>query len=331
MSDFVDGRELSRKLIEVLRNAKMARLAVAFWGQGAADALGIRDGASAEFQIVCNLMSGGTNPHEIRILLERGIDVRQLNDLHAKLGVIDDLSFLGSSNMSTNGLGAEGAEAGWREANVVFDRARPEIVNMFEKFWAEATKIKKNDLAAAEKAWAIRRRGGAAAAVRGLSLVQVLRTAPKELDALNVRMVVYDAITEEDDLKVLRDGERDARKKHGDRFDVYWDWDILTEEAQDAYLVDFNWLAKGNDIENGGLYRRKTDEYPDFKRDGQIFHPAYKIKRIEGMTFGNADKEVIRSAFRSYIRNRHTAKGDDTTRSYNFPISELSEYLPPVG
>lgn len=160
MTDFVNGPELSRQLAVAIRNATTARLAVAFWGNGAADMLGIQGESDVKLQVVCNLLTGGTNPHEIRTLLSRGVDVRQLNDLHAKFGVIDDLSFLGSSNMSTNGLGAEGAELGWREANVIYNRSRPEIVTMFESFWGKSTEITETDLETAAAAWAARRRGG---------------------------------------------------------------------------------------------------------------------------------------------------------------------------
>ena len=192
MPVFIDGPELSRQLANALKNAKTARLAVAFWGLGATERLGLQHKAGVKLQIVCNLLSGGTNPHEIRTLLSSGVDVRQLNDLHAKIGVIDKLSFLGSSNMSTNGLGDEGDEAGWREANVIYNHERREIYEMFEGFWENSSKIEEVDLDKAALAWAARRRGNAAATTMDQTLIDVLRSAPAQLDALNVRMVVYD-------------------------------------------------------------------------------------------------------------------------------------------
>lgn len=220
MPDFVNGPKLSRQLADALRNAKTARLAVAFWGNGAADKLGIQDKSGVRIQIVCNLLTGGTNPDEIRTLISRGADVRQLNDLHAKLGVIDGLSFLGSSNMSINGLGAEGA---WREANVIYNRARPEIVELFKHFWDNATEIKEADLQAAAVAWSARGRenAAAAAAIGGRTLVEVLRTEPAQLDALNVRMVVYDTVTDEEELATLDNADELARQKYGDAFETY--------------------------------------------------------------------------------------------------------------
>ena len=165
MPDFVDGPKLSQRLFTALRDAMDVRLAVAFWGAGAAETLGIHVGVGARFRVVCNLSSGGTNPHEIRELLKRGVEVRQLNDLHAKIGVVDDLSFLGSSNMSTNGLGGEYTRTGWREANIVYQNARPEIASRFDDFWRIGTEITEADLKKAKAAWRALRKGIKFAAV----------------------------------------------------------------------------------------------------------------------------------------------------------------------
>lgn len=330
MPDFVGGSELLDRLAAALRDATDARLAVAFWGEGAADALGIHGGNGFRLRIVCNLRSGGTNPGEIRTLRDRGAEVRQLDDLHAKLGVIDDLSFLGSSNMSTNGLGAEGREARWREANVLYDNARPEILNMFDHFWQNAREIGEADLQAAAKAWAVRRRGNAVvAASRGdLSLTDILRNAPAQLDALNVRMVVYDTPTNERDLAVLYQADREARERYGEAFSVYRNWNTMREEAETAYLVDYDWPCRGR-IARGSLYRRDTGSFPDFEENGETFHVAFEIDDIEGISFGAEDKAAIRSAFHSYVGDGHTGEHRDV-RSYNFPISELASYLPPL-
>jgi hypothetical protein len=303
---------------------------VAFWGEGAADELGIRDDAVVEVKIVCNLLSGGTNPHEIRTLLSRGAKVRQLNDLHAKLGVIDDIAFLGSSNMSTNGLGAEGANAGWREANVIYKSDRQEIAAMFEDFWDKSAEINEADLDAAAVAWAARSRGDAtaAAAIGGRALVDVLRTAPAQLDALNVRMVVYDKVIDEDELAILDNAEKQARQRYGDAFQVYWDWDSMATDAANAYLIDYQWPSRGM-IARGSLYRRDSASFPDFKENEEVFHTAYDIDTIAGIIFGAADRKAIREAFHNYVRDGHVGEEDDQ-RAYNFPISELARYLPPV-
>ncbi|WP_170764596.1 phospholipase D family protein [Ruegeria lacuscaerulensis] len=329
MPDFVNGNELLQCLATAIRDAKDVRLAVAFWGDGAADALGIDEGFGAKFRIVCNLMSGGTNPNEIRRLQVRGAEVRQLNDLHAKVGVTDDLSFLGSSNMSTNGLGDEGSGASWREANIVYRNSRPEIEKIFEEFWRDSTEISKADLQNAEAVWTARRKGNAVASVgvAKRSLLDVLRTSPEYLGALNVRMVVYDTVTDPEELAILDRAEAEAQQRYNGPFEVYWDWESMETEAADAYLVDFDWPAKGK-IDEGNLYRREKHNFKDFSNEAGIFHAVLEIETIEGITFGAADKFAIRGAFHRYVQDGH--KGEyESQRSYNFPISELAPYLPP--
>ncbi|WP_010510526.1 phospholipase D family protein [Komagataeibacter europaeus] len=324
MPIIVDGTELSRRLKKALNKATNACFAVAFWGRGAAEEIGMGDGM--DIRIVCNLLTGGTNPDEIRKLIRRGAKVRQLNNLHAKIGVTDHFSFLGSSNMSTNGLGNDGAEAGWMEANVIYENRCPIITEMFEDFWEKSSKIEDDHLIAATKVWELRRRGEVAIASVNTtrSLVDVLRNSPEQLDALNVRMVVYNTVTDEDDLIILEKGDEEAQSRYGKAFEIYCDWDSIADEAANAYLVDYDWPARGQ-IARGGLYRRDTRNFPDFLHDGKTFHPVYKIDNIEGITFDKVDKAFIRAAFHMYVQEGRDGEGG---RHYNFPISELAPYLP---
>ena len=328
MPDFVDGPKLSQRLATAVRDAKDVRLAVAFWGAGAAKALGIDVGVGAKFRVVCNLSSGGTNPHEIRKLRKCGVEVRQLNDLHAKIGVVGDLSFLGSSNMSTNGLSGEYTGTGWREANIVYQNARPEIVNMFDDFWRVGTEINEEDLMKAEAAWGARAKGNAIVAVGNgnPSLVDVLRSTPEHLDTLNVRMVAYDDMTDAKEIDEYNRAKKEARDRFTKSFDVFVDWKSMKKKAPDAYLVDYYWTAKGR-IAGGSLWRRDVQNFPDFKRKRETFNTIFKIETIEGATFGKEDKSTIRAALRDYVKDGHKGECDDERR-YNFPISKLAPYLP---
>lgn len=328
MPNFLDGSDLLKRLSLEVRKEQSVDLAVAFWGAGAAKSLELQKGTGA--RIICNLMSGGTNPREISTLRECGVEVRQLNNLHAKIGVVGDISFVGSSNMSANGLGAEGSAANWLEANVVYDRNRPEIAEMFEKYWLESDAISESDLEAAKVAWAERQRANAAQSakqgVRGL--VDVLRTSPEVLDALNVRMVVYDTVTDAEELDVLKNAEDHASDLYGQTFSVYWNWPSLASDAANAFLIDYDWPSRGR-IARGTLYRRNSKEFPDFKQDGETFHAAYEVDDIEGITFSVSDKEAIRTAFHGYVRNG-AASENEGQRAYNFLVSELAKYLPPA-
>ena len=276
---------------------------------------------------------GGTNPKEIRQLQNFGVKIRQLNDLHAKVGVVGGFSFLGSSNMSTNGLGDEGSETGWQEANVTYSRERPEIVEMIETFWEKASEIKEADLKKAELAWSTRRKGNAAskAQAAGLSIVEMLRTQPGVLDDLSVRMVVYDTVTTREELEILDAADRQAQSAFGDAFEVYWGWDSLVTEASQSYLVDFDWPARGS-IARGALYFRDTSRFADFEKDGEKFQVVHEVDSIEGIKFTASDKAQLKKAFHEYVRAGNMGEEPDHSkeRSYNFPISELAPFLPPL-
>ena len=103
----------------LLADATHARLAVAFWGKGAIERLGLdRPGLTAE--ILCNLESGACNPNELRRLYDHPrITLRSHPALHAKVWWTSGGAVHGSSNASANGLAVEDeAAGGWHEANV---------------------------------------------------------------------------------------------------------------------------------------------------------------------------------------------------------------------
>jgi hypothetical protein len=62
--EFLDGYKASAKIRDLASQSANVRAAVTFWGDGAAEKLGLlTKGAAAT--VICNLKSGGTNPHEI--------------------------------------------------------------------------------------------------------------------------------------------------------------------------------------------------------------------------------------------------------------------------
>src|SRR5258708_2971360 len=110
-------------IIDALQKATSAKLAVAFWGEGAVERLGVRRD-HLEVEIICNLESGACNPAEIRrlIAMAPAVRIRSNPRLHAKLYWTANCAVVGSSNASANGLAVEGRPlAGWAEANVLVE------------------------------------------------------------------------------------------------------------------------------------------------------------------------------------------------------------------
>ncbi len=117
---FLDGQTATAEIKELVRGSKNVRMAVAFWGEGATEKLGLAK-KGKDLTVICNLATGGTNPREIECLMKNEVAVLQCDKLHGKVYLFDnDTLVIGSSNASANGLALQGAQlAGWHEANVL--------------------------------------------------------------------------------------------------------------------------------------------------------------------------------------------------------------------
>lgn len=145
----------SRAVKVLVDSGEAVDMAIAFWGRGAEDVLASSTGGKR--RILCNLVSGGTNPKVIRALGKHtGIDIRQDDTLHAKVLLGADYGIVGSANFSANGLGFESDERGhWIEAGyLVRDPEHLQDARQwFEKLWKKAKPITEATLAKAEEQW----------------------------------------------------------------------------------------------------------------------------------------------------------------------------------
>lgn len=158
---FLDSGKAIAGRIQSLIDAEVTepvRLAVAFWGAGADYRL------RGPCRIVCDLDSGACNPAIIRTLRMRdNCVVLKLSDFHAKVVIGSGGAVVSSANMSTNGLGAEGADvSGTIEAGYFVEAKLPDykkIVGWFEDIWQQASVITELELAIAQERWNSRPRG----------------------------------------------------------------------------------------------------------------------------------------------------------------------------
>lgn len=177
------GRKIAEKIQFLIDGeaAEPVRFAVAFWGSGADYKL---QGAC---QIICDLESGACNPAVIRKLLERdNCIVLKLSGLHAKVVFSSAGAVVSSANMSTNGLGEEGADASETiEAGYFISNSLPdykEVVAWFDNAWNMATEITDSDLAIAKEKWDFRNRDMPIAPIKQLdSDIKLFDIDPNEL------------------------------------------------------------------------------------------------------------------------------------------------------
>lgn len=282
----VDGYLLANELRKAILQNDRIQLAIAFWGKGAMDALGLSSKTNAE--IICNLKMGGTNPFEIGKLVHAGLDVYALDDLHSKIGVVGDLGFVGSSNASTNGMGIEGKGApNWRELNVLF-RDEEHVSDLRDKF--EAYKIcsgkalAPNDerLQNAERAWQLRQKvlrdTNPHPKIKPSLIEQVLNDTPKNALA-GIYLVVHDEITDEEEARNFDAGQNEIKAQYGNHFEAYWDW----PELPIGYFISVERKSSGKRYEVCGFYEM-SEAFPSYQSSETTFQLVKEVNEIPGFS-----------------------------------------------
>jgi hypothetical protein len=242
-------------LSKLRTQSKQAQIAVAFWGKGSHDQLGT---LPADTRIICNLISGGTNPEEIEKLSKK-YDVRQLDTLHAKVYLFDKAAVVGSSNASANGLSYQAEECrGWIEANVLVHE-EPLLKNLtawFERLWANAREITPEDIKTAHDTWSRRRsRIPLPRNLRDGDLLNALTARPDRFTGRRLNLVVFSSYMSQEAENLLRD-ERE-RRGSGSDLSAFEDWDEL---PNDSNLVSF-YLGPRGGFRFHGFFQTLPDRY----------------------------------------------------------------------
>lgn len=291
MMKLTTGPELLEHLRSAFAEQRYGRFAVAFWGNGASTSLGIRKGD--DVKAICNLATGGTNPMEIEQLIKADVEVRKHSELHAKIGIVGDVSFVGSSNMSTNGLGDEGAVAnGWEEANVIFQGDPLGTAERFDNLWTSSEKITDEDIIKAKTAWHANRTKNARISIGqgGTSLLNEMRNNAAKLDRSRVFVVIAPDATDEEMIGIDQVND-DLQQEFGDDFEVYLDWPDL---PKDAFLIGLRKPSRGK-MAFDGLYLRSAD-IDDRELDGSTYEIVKEIDEICGLRAWKAERSALRTA-----------------------------------
>lgn len=156
MLKFLRDGTIFEEIKDSIKKSDRVDIAVAFWGWGAKEQLGIT--RAKKTRIVCDLLSGGCNPHEIRKLLtpelSKNVEVRYLDRLHAKVYLTPDSVIAGSANASTNGLGREGLLGTIEAAVLTNDRsAIDDAQAWFEDQWKLSKRVTEPVIDQAIEAW----------------------------------------------------------------------------------------------------------------------------------------------------------------------------------
>lgn len=162
------GTPLKERILKITRTGNVD-CAVAFWGRGSERLF--ENNLNGKIRIVCNLSMGGTNPEIIsRFIQSDNIEVKQLDNLHAKVYVGECEAIVSSSNASINGLGLEGDDIGWIEAGSVISTSSGQV--FFDNIWEKSRSIEKEELKTALQKFKSRQIQGLSLAVRGEDVIK---------------------------------------------------------------------------------------------------------------------------------------------------------------
>jgi len=243
----VHDDKYSKAMSELLSDAQDVSMAVAFWGAGSETIFKNYKGKPP--RIICNLALGGTNPKAIRELKKKwkGAEIRQLDNLHAKLVLTGSGMIVGSANISSNGLGLEDGEtAGFRELGIVSKDAKQleAAHTWFAKLWKASDEIEESHLIDAQRAWE-ERRSARPWKTRSRSLLDM---PSSEFQQREIYFVIYrNLLSKSAENRLEEEKSKLANISHpqyGNTLDAYEGWrhDELPKDP-DAVIIPIHWIA----------------------------------------------------------------------------------------
>lgn len=250
-------------------------LAVAFWGTGAIQLLGLAK-PERDLRVLLDLSSGASHPDEVNALrrLSR-CKVRCLPRFHAKTYLSDRAMVVGSANASGDGLGKKGAEhTRWHELAMFSDD--PVVVregaDWFDRKWRTAKIVTDEDVAAARVKWLIKQHQRPLPPSNGKDLLTAAIENPEAYRNLGLNVAV-----------ALRDISPDGKKKMeqieeqtGHVVYAFEDWsDIPTEQKILSFLK-----YEGEDFKIDGTYYSGEKQRSALKMVLASDVPGYKLGSI---------------------------------------------------
>ncbi|CUH99630.1 phospholipase D family protein [Leisingera aquaemixtae] len=324
MSNFIDGPGLQAKVLGAFKRKPSAKLAIAFWGNGALKLFG--DQPLSGVEVICNLKMGGTNPNVVRDLLGRGAQVFALDRLHAKFGVVgNQLGFVGSSNASVNGLGLQGMDqSGWEELNVTFKSKtkKNELAGKFDelRLMSQNLRDRPDLIDEALKVWNERQHNlemMQSRPARHKTLWDALLEEPDWFEDKPAYIAIYPSMTKNEKSAYFAK-EQETNELLNEDLTFYWGWDNL---PSDGMLIDFRKPHAGSLVFEG--YCQRTGEFPDYKLDGEPFQAARKLDSFLGYSPLAAE---ARKSFAKCLLEFAKSKELDVSEGVVIKLSEFARY-----
>ena len=224
MTRFIFGENILEQINGLITCEGPTDLAVAFWGVGAADHLGLTS-QHRNVRIVCDALSGACHPKELQKLLDLGAKVYVRNGLHAKVYLFNKSVIVGSANASANGFGkSAGAMSDELEAAVHTDD--PDVLanasHWFDRQIEKSMILDRSLLKRVHKKWLQRQRANIFCDNDESSLFLQLARSPNDFDSVPISLGIftYDAAYS----KLEKEAWKQLKNKHySDRERTHYD------------------------------------------------------------------------------------------------------------
>jgi hypothetical protein len=321
--DFVSDALFADKLRELIQEAESLVFAVAFWGRGASEELGLHKlRISQQVKIVCDLDSGGCNPEEVeRLMSLSGVTVKKLSGLHAKVYWSGHGVLVGSSNASANGLAFERNElAGTIEANTF---ASDVTLIQQVKLWldnrvlADADEISNEDIMRAKSLWSLRRRDRKMLVTSGKTTRNLLEEIKKSPDIFaDRRIVVWIYDDEPRDAPALKKLKDVRNQLHDPKLDCYQD-----SSAEPGTIILGFWYNRAQKVADlkklhfDGMWQVPKEKHIHrYPKKGKL--PAGRIllcrrlSAFEGFKFSKEEKKELSEKVLQYFKQHKSKKGE---------------------
>lgn len=322
---FLSSENYLKQVKDLIKGSENLAIAVAFWGSGA-EKLIVNSWQGKSLRIICNLASGGTNPRVIADLLKdaakRGnIEIRTLDNLHAKVVIGDAAAIVGSANLSVNGLGLEEQEcAGWQEAGVrLKEQSELALINnWFNQIWRQAENISENHLRQAWDQWRKNRIS------RPKYSKSIKDASNNDLKNRNIYIAIYQEDASDQAIEVAKKIELEAKKLDSldvlnTELDFFEDWSDDGEEPlpKDAPIISMHYDPKKG-LTGASAWVRIPQLYTTFIRKGTEKEVPLtmlgELKIVAGMPFTKADAKFLQKRLLPWVKELYSKPMSSTSR-----------------
>lgn len=312
---FLTGAALANALHASIAG-KRFDAAVAYWGRGAADILGIGRDSSGS-RVLCDAYSGACNPREIEKLLDLEVEVLDCPGLHAKVYISPDNVIIGSANASANGLGREDLELNLGlEAAIVTDssKAVSDARKWFDRLAGLSTRVCHEDIDRIQEAWLPRRNARPVNVALG-TLENALNKGLSVFEDRRIFLVVYRPDPPPEELvECYKSSEYFDRRTYDDeRTPFFWDAAEWAAEAGDLIL--------SYEFDQGRLNFDDMWEVLAVLQDGMVV-PVQSNRRPLGLEIDQKSANRLATKISSLID-----EGRILVPSGYLPLSKLAELL----